>query len=208
MKRPTALTVVLGVVLLSAGCTGAPPGSINQVGPAVGESIEAEVGWEPQLSLRKWDWIVVHHSATLVGSAASFHRGHQRRGWEGLGYHFVIGNGSETRDGMVEVGYRWTRQLTGAHVGGDNNIGKIGICLVGNFDNERPSAKQLASLAKLVRYLQTRHGVPSWRVVGHRDVVAAGYTHCPGAQFPMKELHAAIFDQPPYFDPQRIVIRY
>ena len=66
---------------------------------------------------RTWKYIVIHHSATDSGSAASFDRSHRKRGWDGLGYHFVIGNGRGTGDGVVEVGYRWTRQVTGAHAG-------------------------------------------------------------------------------------------
>ena len=30
----------------------------------------------------------------------------QAKGWDELGYHFVIGNGTDTRDGQVEVGSR------------------------------------------------------------------------------------------------------
>ena len=64
---------------------------------------------------RKWTDIVIHHSATRSGSAQSFHEYHQSRGWDGLGYDFVIGNGHGSRDGQVEAGYRWREQKRGAH---------------------------------------------------------------------------------------------
>jgi hypothetical protein len=49
-------------------------------------------------------------SATDLGGAKRFHKQHKARGWDGLGYHFVIGNGSDTADGEIEVGHRWKIQ--------------------------------------------------------------------------------------------------
>ena len=70
-------------------------------------------GWKVHTT-RRWRYIVVHHSAGPTGSAAVFHRWHLKRGWRGLGYHFVIGNGTGSRDGEVEVGFRWRDQIDGA----------------------------------------------------------------------------------------------
>ncbi|HHT9113865.1 MAG TPA: hypothetical protein ACFYD0_11140, partial [Candidatus Wunengus sp. YC65] len=55
--------------------------------------------------VRDWRYIVVHHSATSSGNAAEFDKYHRRKkGWEnGLGYHFVIGNGNGTPDGKIEI---------------------------------------------------------------------------------------------------------
>ena len=53
-------------------------------------------------------------AATDYGGAHRFDTGHKEKGWDGLGYHFVIGNGSDTRTGLVEVGPRWARR-SGAH---------------------------------------------------------------------------------------------
>src|SRR5439155_15411047 len=63
--------------------------------------------WVPNVTSRPWRWIVIHHSATPTGSAAKFDRDHRAKGWDELGYHFVIGNGTETRNGQIEVGPRW-----------------------------------------------------------------------------------------------------
>ncbi|MFQ5589758.1 MAG: peptidoglycan-binding protein, partial [Phycisphaerae bacterium] len=52
----------------------------------------------------RWTTIVIHHSATETGGASLFDRFHRKRGWDGLGYHFVIGNGTDTPDGLIEVG--------------------------------------------------------------------------------------------------------
>ena len=45
----------------------------------------------------------------------------------GLAYHFVIGNGTSTGNGQIEVGDRWRRQINGGHVHSDylNNISLV-----------------------------------------------------------------------------------
>ena len=143
--------------------------------------------WVPAVPINSWYYIVIHHSATPTGGAAAFDKEHRQKGWDELGYHFVIGNGTDTRDGQIEVGPRWRKQKWGAHAKTpDNRFNDhgIGICLVGNFDVSRPTAKQLESLARLVAYLQTTYHIPSERIVGHGSVhnLANGgtITDCPG----------------------------
>ncbi|MDY7011900.1 MAG: peptidoglycan recognition family protein [Planctomycetota bacterium] len=147
--------------------------------PVVGAPPE----WTPAVNERPWQWIVLHHSATDGGSAAIFDRAHRERGWDELGYHFVITNGRGGADGLVEVGGRWTKQKWGAHCGGTpnnayNNYG-IGICLVGNSSRKLPSARQLASLKKLLLFLMDRYGISPSCVIGHRDAPDTS-TECPG----------------------------
>ena len=62
------------------------------------------MSWVPPVAARPWRWIVVHHSDTTTGGAAAFDKMHREKGWDELGYDFVIGNGSDTGDGQVEVG--------------------------------------------------------------------------------------------------------
>lgn len=136
--------------------------------------------WVPTAAARPWKWIVIHHSATPVGGAARFNKEHVAKGWDELGYHFVIGNGTDTGNGVIEVGSRWIKQKQGAHCKtADNRFNDfgIGICLVGNFDQGRPSEAQLRSLAKLVAYLQQAYRVPAKEIIGHGDAKA---TECPG----------------------------
>ncbi|HEX2972517.1 MAG TPA: peptidoglycan recognition family protein [Tepidisphaeraceae bacterium] len=143
--------------------------------PPVGKSKE----WAVAGPVRGWKWIVIHHSDTESGSAAAFDRYHRQvRHWEGLGYHFVIDNGHGGADGRVEVGPRWTQQKQGAHAGVEayNEYG-IGICLVGDFNSERPTAAQTASLVRLVAYLMRTYHIPADHVIGHHDVKR---TDCPG----------------------------
>src|SRR5438445_259074 len=70
--------------------------------------------WVPVAPANSWTWIVIHHSATPTGGAVAFDKMHRAKGWDELGYHFVVGNGTDTRDGQVEVGSRWPKQKWGA----------------------------------------------------------------------------------------------
>lgn len=136
--------------------------------------------WIPEAPANRWQWIVVHHSATLRGCAASFDRDHRLRGWDELGYHFVIGNGTLSGDGQVEVGSRWAKQKWGAHAKtADNRYNDfgIGICLVGDFERNQPTAAQMRSLVRLCAYLMHAYRIPPERVIGHGETKP---TSCPG----------------------------
>jgi hypothetical protein len=145
-----------------------------------GDPLLAGAALQPRKPARAWRYIIIHHSDTPAGSAARFDRAHKARGWEMLGYDFVIGNGSETGDGLIEVGPRWTWQLDGAHTGTPDhrfNEYGIGICLVGNFDITRPTARQIDSLARLCAILMRTYNIPTKSILGHRDCKS---TACPG----------------------------
>jgi hypothetical protein len=142
--------------------------------------LDGPKAWAPKAQARGWKWIVIHHSATPAGDAAEFDKMHKSKGWDELGYHFVIGNGTNSGDGQIEVGPRWAKQKYGAHTKtADNRFNDygIGICLVGNFDLERPTPKQMQSLARLTAYLMKTYRVPASRIIGHGDAKA---TECPG----------------------------
>ena len=73
-----------------------------------------EPGWMPAHRSDRWTCIVIHHSASEVGGAERIDRWHRDKKWDGLGYDFVIGNGTDTPVGTVEVGFRWAEQREGA----------------------------------------------------------------------------------------------
>lgn len=136
--------------------------------------------WQPVAAANHWRWIVIHHSATSTGGAAAFDKMHRAKGWDELGYHFVVGNGTDTRDGQVEVGSRWPKQKWGAHAktpSEEYNKFGIGICLVGNFDVDHPTQQQVKNLTRLVSYLMATYHIPADHVLGHRDTKS---TDCPG----------------------------
>lgn len=139
----------------------------------------------------RWRYIVVHNSGTRQGSAAAFENYHRRvrKMSNGMAYHFVIGNGTSTGDGRIEIGNRWHRQIQGGHVHSDylNNI-SIGICLVGDFNNHRPTSAQLASLEELIKVVRDRVGRVNGQkavVQPHRNINPPRWpTDCPGDEFP------------------------
>jgi len=162
---------------------GPQPGPSGRT-PYSDQATASEVrAWKVPLH-RAWRYILIHHSATDVGSAAQFDAFHKKtRGWEGLGYDFVIGNGTGSGDGQVEVGYRWTEQKVGAHAGPNNPRNKdgIGICLVGDFTKTKPTAAQMRALARLCNFLAAYCGIPRENFLLHGDVRD---TTCPGPNFP------------------------
>ena len=140
---------------------------------------------------RRWQFIVVHNSGTRQGNARVFdyYHKHVRRMQNGLAYHFVIGNGTSTGNGQIEVGDRWRRQINGGHVHSDylNNI-SLGICLVGDFNRDQPTRAQLDACEELIRYLRDRCGKTERGTIPvkpHRDINPPRWpTDCPGDDFP------------------------
>jgi len=141
----------------------------------------------------RWHFIIVHNSGTRQGNARIFDYYHRnvRRMRNGLAYHFVIGNGTSSGNGEIEVGDRWRRQINGGHVHSDylNNI-SLGICLVGDFNRDQPTRAQLDSCEELIHYLRARcgkvdrHEIP---VRPHREMNPPRWpTDCPGDEFPYR----------------------
>ncbi len=138
----------------------------------------------------RWKYIVAHHSAVRNGNAESYDRYHRRRGMQnGLAYHFVIGNGVDSGDGEIEIGPRWTGQIDGGHVRSHlyNQYG-IGICLVGNFEKDRPTSRQLAAFSELVAYLGYDVLDGNFKLTVHKEV-DRNHTVCPGRFFPVADMH-------------------
>jgi hypothetical protein len=145
---------------------------------------------------RRWRFIVVHNSGTRQGNARIFDYYHRyvRKMPNGLAYHFVIGNGTSSGNGQIEIGGRWIKQLQGGHVHSDylNNI-SLGICLVGDFNRDLPTREQLEALDELIRYLRIRVGKIDGKpaiVKAHKEINPPQWpTDCPGDRFPYHWLH-------------------
>ncbi|MGF1532036.1 MAG: LysM peptidoglycan-binding domain-containing protein [Puniceicoccaceae bacterium] len=149
-----------------------------------------------QGGFRSWRYIVGHHSATNSGNAEIFDRYHRGNGMEnGLAYHFVIGNGTKSKDGEIEIGPRWPRQIQGGHVRSrEVNRTGVGICLVGNFENGPPTPKQMQSYYSLLGYLGAiLPGKLRYRV--HREIDGRNHTLCPGKHFPIGQMHQRFPDK-------------
>jgi hypothetical protein len=152
---------------------------------------------EAHVARHRWRYIVVHNSGTAQGNAKAFdyyHR-HVRKMPNGLAYHFVIGNGTSSGNGVIEIGPRWTGQINGGHVHSDylNSIA-LGVCLVGDYNRTKPTRQQLEALDELIGYLRKRVGKTEHQlaiVKPHRDINPPQWpTDCPGDRFPYDWLHS------------------
>lgn len=93
--------------------------------------------------------LVIHCSDSPQGrgdNAETIHRWHLEKGWDGIGYHYVI-----DEDGIVENGR--PEYWTGAHVSG-HNTDSLGICLIGEGDYGK---EQFLSLIDLLSTLLKIH---------------------------------------------------
>jgi N-acetylmuramoyl-L-alanine amidase len=140
----------------------------------------------PLFPTRRWTHIVIHHTATHDGDAFSLDQLHHKRGfWNGLGYHFLVNNGTKGKlDGQIQVGPRWIKQMDGAHANaaGMNEKG-IGVAVVGNFSEKRITQAEFESLVFLVKTLKDYYRIPSSNILRHNDVPGKN-TECPGIYFP------------------------
>ena len=160
-----------------------------------GEPSKLPGEWQVDGPHRDWQAIVIHHSATERGSVEAIHRHHRDvNGWDGIGYHFVIGNGRGMPDGAVESTFRWHEQRAGAHAGDRHfNDHGIGICLIGHFGKTAPTDAQLASLDRLVAALSEAFELVESRPIPHGRIKG---TACPGTLFPTERLLPAEAELP------------
>lgn len=123
--------------------------------------------------------ITVHHTdehagmrgrpdADVVRSIQRYHQDHQ--GWADIGYHYLVGT-----DGRIYEGR--PASVQGAHAGGANNKGNLGISVIGNFSKALPSRRQLDALAAFLEDRRKVLGIPASALYGHRDLCP---TECPG----------------------------
>src|SRR3972149_8779111 len=99
-------------------------------------------GWRPRRGIQEDEVmrdikkIIVHCSDSTFGDARAIDRWHRERGWECVGYHWILCNGHRTSmseystevDGLIEPGR--PARMVGAHCKG-HNADSIGICLIG-----------------------------------------------------------------------------
>ena len=119
--------------------------------------------------MRNIKYIIVHCSATAEGRdfhAKDIDRWHRHRGFNSIGYHYVV-----DLDGKIEAGR--PESQVGAHCQGYNSV-SIGVCYIGGLakdgktpkDTRTPAQKRMLNdlLRKLVKQF------PGSRICGHRDL--------------------------------------
>lgn len=118
--------------------------------------------------MRAVNKIVIHCSATPEGrnvSAATIDGWHRKRGFNQIGYHYVI-----ALDGKIEAGR--PVNIMGAHVAGGGNRASIGIAYIGGVDanlkaKDTRTEAQKKSLIKIIKILKNIY--PDASIHGHRD---------------------------------------
>lgn len=123
--------------------------------------------------------ITIHHdgmspfASTNKAEAAArielIRSGHRGRNFGDIGYHYVIDPA-----GRVWQGRSLTWQ--GAHVGRQNE-GNLGICVLGNYQNQRPSETQIRAVEGFVAQQMRTHRVGVRQVYTHKELAS---TACPG----------------------------
>lgn len=120
------------------------------------------------------DSIIIHCSATKAGQdfkAKDIDHMHRERGFNQIGYHFVI-----DLDGTIEDGRPLT--MEGAHCNTQGSSGvsynkhSIGICYIGGLDTNGQATDtrtdaQKQSMRELVMNLKQKY--PIIEILGHRD---------------------------------------
>ena len=144
-------------------------------------------GTEPAAAKKS---IVIHHSASKADAPglenaytiAGYHVNHN--GWGGIGYHFVI---THDKDGPVQIQYVGDLLTYRAHVT-NQNPGRVGICLVGNFEQELPGPEQLKAARKLIDFLMAPNNIlPSinyFSQVFYHNQIPQQSTGCAGWRHP------------------------
>lgn len=114
--------------------------------------------------------IVLHHNGgsdkfpladTSHHTFEQIERDHLSKGWEGVGYHYVV----VLKTGKIYRGR--PEKIHGAHTRGQNKS-SIGIMVVGNFDVTLPTEEQESSLRWLLRDVGARWGITPDNVFPHR----------------------------------------
>jgi N-acetylmuramoyl-L-alanine amidase len=112
--------------------------------------------------------IIIHCSATPENksfTAKDIDTWHKQRGYNGIGYHYVI-----RLDGSIENG-RGLEQI-GAHAYGHNAF-SIGICYIGGCDEkmnpkDTRTPEQVVSIIKLLQVLMQKY--PKAKIIGHNEI--------------------------------------
>ena len=128
---------------------------------------------------------------------------HRDRGWNGIGYHFVIVNDKHdsAKDGEIQKGRDIV--MIGAHARGLNSR-SIGICCIGHGDYDPFTEAQHESLvSKISDLIDEYDDIKVENVIGHRELnrlVAEGRLSneyatsktCPGRNVDMEVLRDRI----------------
>lgn len=128
-------------------------------------------------NIGKIEYLIIHHTERNFDAPPLVKIRHKYlRGWDSIGYHFLIDNGLLTSDGRLYSGR--DERLEGAHALGFNKK-SLGICIIGDFDSSHPTSKQMDSLISLLRRKIDQYEISPENVLGHNELPGVRKS-CPG----------------------------
>lgn len=146
--------------------------------------------WPPEYS--KLGRVILHHTATTesgnsFADVRAIWQYHARTlGWGDIGYHYIVDSKGRIFQGRY-YDQNYTRknkvEVIGGHAYG-NNVGTVGVSMIGNYQAQQPTSAALESMAQITGYKLAPYNInPSGNgpfgeaVIGHYRVYA---TECPG----------------------------
>ena len=134
------------------------------------------------MKLTTVNYIVIHHSQSAGGAVDFLRWYHRKRGWTDVGYHYIIPNGLPNgewkagEDGAIQRGR--ADDVVGAQARGHNRE-SLGICLIGDFTKDKPTARQMKAVKRLCAKLCKKYDLTPDAIVEHRKLPRCN-TDCPG----------------------------
>jgi peptidoglycan hydrolase-like protein with peptidoglycan-binding domain len=145
------------------------------------DNVKKEINTDVKGDYLDWKYIIIHHTAGEEKNTEQVREYHKSKGWIDIAYNFVI-----EKSGKIGVGR--SLAIPGAHCDDDGmNKKGIGVVVIGNFDLRVIEDVEYKPLLTTVRYIMQQYGIPSNRVLGHREVLGAS-TACPGKNINMDAL--------------------
>src|SRR4051812_5030847 len=178
------IRVMMLVGLLVCGVArGEEKAAVRVPKPAIVSAEEWGSKSEPIPAERKHvpKYITIHHAGVLwkAGDEAGKSLrgvqvfGQKEKHWPDLPYHFLI-----APDGRIFAGrpVEYEPETNTTY----KTRGHIGVELMGNFEEQRPSREQLESVVRLTAWLAQEYKIEMKDIGGHKD---RAETQCPGKDF-------------------------
>lgn len=130
--------------------------------------------------------IILHHTAAEEKNTAQIRRYHQSKGWQDIGYDYVIEKDGKTVEGR-------SLSIDGAHAGiSYYNQHGIGIAVIGNLSKRDMYPSQFSALVELLINLVDKWKIAPDHILLHREIKK---TECPGVRFPSSALQDALIER-------------
>ena len=143
--------------------------------------------------IQQIEYIIVHHTERNNDFPFFVKLRHKfLRGWEDIGYHYLIGNTRPfSKNGKLYSGR--SEKFEGAHALGYNG-NSLSVCLIGNFDKKIPSEEQFETLFSLLEEKIRQYDIPIENVRGHSELPNVDKS-CPGRLVNMDYVRAVLSGQ-------------